>query len=111
MSKLSQESSIDRLTEPKEQVRFISIFFDQLVRILNNGLTFADNFDLKTVNVSFSSAVTNQAISHNLGRVPIGYIVIRRSANLSVWDGTSPFTSSYFYLASDAAGSVTLLVF
>lgn len=112
MSKLTQEPFVDRLGEdPKEVSRFISIFFDQTKRLFNNALTFGDNFDAKSLRVSFAAPVVNQALAHGLGRVPVGYIVIRRSANIVIYDGTAPFTVSNLYLGSSGIGTATLLVF
>lgn len=111
MSKITAEPFVDRIEDTKEIVRFISIFFEQTKRIVNNGFTFQDNLDGKVLSVSFSAATTNQALAHGLGRVPLGYQVIRRSANITIYDGTSPFTTSSIFLASSGAGNVTLLVF
>lgn len=109
--KITQDSNLDRIEEQKEQMRFLSIFCDQVTTMLNNGLLFSDNFNQKTLSVTFSAVNTDTAINHGLGRVPQGYIVIGRSANLVVYNGASQWTSSLIYLRSSALGSANMFVF
>ena len=47
----------------------------QLSDLLNNGLTFEDNVDGAFVELDTTGAI--QTVQHGLGRVPIGFFVIR----------------------------------
>ena len=111
MSRLTQDSNIDRLNEPKEMARYIAIIFDQLQRLLNNGLGFADNFDAKIVSMTFSSANADTTIGHNLSRVPSGYVVLSSTAALSVYNGSRASTAQNLTLRANATGTVSLLIF
>ncbi len=111
MSKITQDAGIDKIPDAKDQVRFISQFFDQLKQLLNGGLTFVDNFASKNVSVTFSAIATDTAVAHGLGRVPTGYLVIRKSASMVVYDGAAVWTASSIYLKSSATGTITVMVF
>lgn len=111
MSRVTQDPSVDRSDDPAQQVKFTSLVLEEVANLLNNGLTFTDNFDAKFLSVTFSAAATNQAIAHGLGRAPSGYVILRKSANVSVWDGTNNFSATYLYLAADAAGTITVMVY
>lgn len=110
MSRITQDTGIDK-TEAKDQPKVISVIFEQIKKAINNGLTFSDNFDGKISEVSFTTADTNTSVSHGLGRVPSGYLVLNRSANMVVYDGSSAATSSTFYLRSSAQGTCSVLFF
>ena len=111
MSRVTQDTSVDRHEDLKEVARFSSMLFDQIASLLNNGLRFSDNFDAKLLDITFSAASTNSALNHGLDRVPAGYLVLRRSANITVYDGTSSWNASTMYLGSSGAGTVKVLVF
>jgi hypothetical protein len=109
--RLTASTEIDRIEKPEDQPRFISMALNQIAQILNNGLGFSDNFNAKTLTISFSAANTDVATIHGLGRVPTGYIVIGSSAATSVYDGASANTASLLYLRASAATTVKVLVF
>jgi hypothetical protein len=110
MSKITQDSGVDKIQEPKEQIRFITQFFENVKQLINNGLSFADNFNTKILTLTFSATNTDTALVHGLGRAPVGYLILRRSANMVVYGATAN-TSSIIYLKSSAAGTVTVSVF
>lgn len=63
----------------------------------------------RTLSVTFSVAGT-QNVQHLLGRQPTGWIVVGKTATCDVWNTSSP-DSSFLYLESSAAATLTLLVF
>jgi hypothetical protein len=111
MSKLTADAGIDKITDDADKWRFISTFFAELKQLINNGLQFADNFNGKTLTLTFSASATDTALTHGLGRVPTGYIILKRSASMTVYDGSAAWTSQLMYLRASATGSVTVLVF
>lgn len=111
MSRVTYDPGIDRIQDPKEQIRFAAQNFDMLKEVLNNGLQFADNFDAKIINITFTSANADTRADHGLGRVPQGYIVFRRSASMVVYDGATAWSTSSIYLKSSATGTVTVMIF
>lgn len=65
-----------------------------------------------------ATANTEFAVAHSLkdkngnARIPQGYLVVRRSANGVVYDGTTSWTTSNIYLKCSAASvNITLLIF
>lgn len=62
----------------------------------------------------FSAANTNQALAHQLGRVPNGYIVYRTSDGGVVYDAsdaTASWTTTSIRLRCTSTSTVSLLVF
>lgn len=54
-------------------------------------------------------ADTEFAVSHNLGAVPIGYLVMKISNGGVIYDSGTAWTSSVIYLKSSAANSAVTL--
>lgn len=111
MSKITNESNIDRINDKEAQASYISKFLDQTKRVVNGGLSFADNFDCKILNITFTAANSDTSLTHGLGRVPEGYIVLRLSTNLMVYDGSIAATVNTISLKGSAIGTATLLLF
>jgi hypothetical protein len=110
MSKVTASTDFDRA--PKEQLtRFLTLLASDVVQQINGGLDFQSNFNCKLLTVTFSAANAAVAVVHGLGRVPTGFIVYQRSANLVVYDGVSPNTSSTLNLRASAAGTVSGICF
>lgn len=109
--KFTASKDVNRLESLEELRRFTAIALTQLSQIVNNGISFADNFDSAILTVTFSAANTEQAISHGLGRVPAGYICIGSAAATTLYDGSSANTSSLLYLRATVATSARILVF
>lgn len=91
--------------------RFLTLFGEQVARILNNGLDFETNFNSKLVSLTFSSANVDTSVAHGLGRVPSGYIIIGLSADLTVYDGIGTNTTTNLFLRASATGTARLLVY
>jgi hypothetical protein len=71
------------------------------------------NFDAVSCSYVTGTAGTDDVITHNLGRIPIGYIVLRRfTAAVIVYDSPTAWTTTKLFLRSTVAGvTVKLLVF
>jgi len=51
-------------------------------------------------------------IAHGLGRVPVGYILVKADKAVCVYDGSSAWTATNIYLkANVASAAITLLIF
>jgi hypothetical protein len=57
----------------------------------------------------FTASAVNVAVAHGLGRVPAGYMVVGRSANVTVYDGSDPSTESELVLRSSGAATVQVV--
>jgi hypothetical protein len=75
-----------------------------LVALRDNSLLWSNQ-----VSVTFAGAST-QNVSHGLGRIPTGYVIEGKSADVRVWDGGTP-TAEFLPLTSSAAGTVRLRVY
>jgi len=94
---LSDNSATQRILNTIQQN--VGEKFNELdkVSLLNNVL-------LKNVSVN-----TSATINHGLGREPVGYIVVRKSANAQIWD--TAITADSLTINSSAAITITLYVF
>ena len=89
----------------------LASFIDQIAFIINGNLDLIQNLKMETLNVSFPSAGSEQDVRHRLGRVPVGYLVISRSAAISVYDGSNDWNQNSLFVRSSAPGRARLLVF
>jgi hypothetical protein len=51
------------------------------------------------------------AVGHGLGRTPRGYIVVKRSADVRVWDASTAATVNLLHLQANGTATVSLWVF
>jgi len=58
----------------------------------------------------FESVDEDHFLSHDLGRVPLGYFVIGRSSGLVVYDGETGWTDRVLSLRATATGRARLLI-
>lgn len=89
----------------------LEAFGGNLLAILDGGVSFDDNMDVSRVSVqSHATPGTEFSVAHELGKVPLGYIVAGQTAAGSVYDGTSANTKTTLYLKSDAASTTFRLI-
>ncbi len=109
MGKVSQQQ-FNQPTDPVEFDRYISICVGQIIDVLNNGLSFKDNFTGNIVTVDFPNTTTAVNIPHNLGRKPEGYISIGQSSGGIVYDGGVSSANSLPLFAT-SRGTYKILIF
>lgn len=110
MSRITASTSI-REVKPEEVPRFVDIFCQNVVTVVNGGLDFATNFNCKVVSVVFTAANTDTTVVHNLGRVASKYFPISKTVATDVYDGSVPSSSSAIILRATVPSTVTLVVF
>lgn len=112
MSRLTASTDFDRVAE-KDRLRFITLFCQQVTTVINGGLDFATNFNAKIVSVAFTQSDTDTLVVHNLNRPVVGYIPIRQTVALSVYNGSGQISDTSFSmtLRSSAIGTVDILIF
>lgn len=102
------ESKFDEVLE-----RELLSYTYALADLLNQGLTFADNFNAQILShTSNAVADTEDTIAHTLQRVPVGYLVFYQDKAGQLYQGPSTgtaWTSSNFYLKCTVA-SVTFQI-
>jgi hypothetical protein len=68
------------------------------------------NVDAYFVTGTFPVANTDVTIAHKLGRVPVGYIVVKLSVATIIYDGSIVATDSAITLKSNTAGAVAKIL-
>lgn len=112
MSTVQSAQGISNQTSIVGVGRATQQFATDVQNLLNGQLSFADNFKAQIISVTFNAANTDMQINQNLNSVPSGYLVLRKSMSLDVYDGSqNVFTKSYVTLRSTAPGTVSLMVF
>lgn len=88
-------------------------FIDDVTKILNRGILFSDNMDVDIVSyTSNATPDTSDTVSHSLGKVPTGFIVVNIDKSAIVYDAGTSWTSSNIYLKCDTASTaVKIIVF
>lgn len=110
MSKITASFSFDQV-KPEEMPRYLTLFGDQVVRTVNGGLDFQTNFNGTVVSLTFSATNTDTSVAHGLGRVPTGYLIIGRTANMGIYNGAASNTATNLILRSSSVGTASVLVF
>lgn len=90
--------------------RFVSQDIQAIVGVVNGRLSLTDNLQTSLVTVTFTGTSTVQ-VPHTLGIVPTGYIPVKLSADIRVFDGVGENTRQDIYLKASGAGTATLLIF
>lgn len=98
-------------TDQKNFQRYSSKQMQDVVRILNKGILFADNFDGSIVTANFTAANTNLSLTHNLNRIPTGYVALSLSAAMIIYSGTTESSETQITLKSSAVGTAVILIF
>jgi len=87
-------------------------------RLFDGRISFGDgankeNLDIEFKNVtSHATANTEFSVSHSLGRLPGGYMVVKRDKAATVYDGITSWTDSAIYLRCNASStSLRLIIF
>lgn len=110
MSKVTASTDIDNV-KTEEIARYVDIALQDIVDKINGNLDFQTNFNGILVTVAFATANANTPVTHNLGRQAVGYAQQASTAAMSLYNGTSPSTSSTIYLKSSGVGTVTILIY
>lgn len=108
MSKITAAPDVSNVKADELQ-RFVSIWIKNAHDIINGGLDLG-NFRAQTLSVTFTAANTDTTVSHNLGRVPVGYLVTSSNAAIVVYDGSVTNTESALYLRASGTGTVQVVV-
>lgn len=90
--------------------------WQQAIRIINGRIAFGDGTNQENIDgqwvtyVSNAVANTDDTITHNLGRIPVGYLVMTKSKAGDVYTGTIAWTATQMTLKCSVA-SVTAKLF
>ena len=89
-----------------ELIRAVDFLQSDLKKLMNNGLQFDDNMNFYEFSHTFSSADTSEAISHSLGKTPVGWLMSYQDKDASIYtSGTAPWTDTEFQLKCSTNGT------
>lgn len=111
MGKVQTSQDIHNVETWEDARRYVSQSLNAIVATLNGGVDLIDNATTSLVTVTFATANTELGVKHPLGRVPRGYLLVGRSADIRVFDGGTANTSQLIFLRASGAGTARLLVF
>lgn len=102
---------------PQVLQRALVLVGNDLSRVINGNISFGNLTD-GTDNITgfwYSGVTPNPAgtefqVTHNLGRVPTGWLVVNADQACSVYKGATVWTTSKMYLKCSAA-TVNLVIF
>lgn len=111
MGKIRPTTNLSNVKEVPELIRFIQPFLEDVGATINGGLTLNDNMAIVFTEFTFTTANTNYAVRHGLGRVPLGYIPTKQTVAGSLYTGVGSWDSEIIYLKSSVALTATILFF
>jgi hypothetical protein len=86
-----------------------------LALVVNQNISFgnptsgADNISGAWVSFAVAAANVDQVLTHNLGRIPYGYICMSKSEACDVYTGSAPATQTQITLRGTTTGAVVEL--
>lgn len=89
--------------------------WEQAARIVNGGISFGagttkDNIDGVWVTVANTGAAnTNFVVTHNLGRIPVGYWLMQKDRAVDIYTGTIAATTTQITLKATVANAAVVL--
>lgn len=88
-------------------------FMDNVHKALSGNLTLSENVRGAALSGIITNATANTefAVEHNLGVIPTGYIVTKKSAAGDIYTGSTAWTTTQIYLkCSTAAITIDLQI-
>lgn len=96
----------------------LSQYWLRLITIINGQIGFGNGVTKDNLNLAWGNVVTPGApntdfgVVHNLGRVPVGYIVVSKSAAVDVYTGSVAATITTLTLRATVAGvAIRVMIF
>jgi hypothetical protein len=112
LAKLTVPNDFSNIADMNEFKRYVSQFVGELVSIINGKIEFGGiNFLSQSVDVVFSNANTDQAITHQLNKTGVKYIVTSKSQSCDVYTGNAKATTNTIYLRCTQTATVSLELF
>ncbi len=112
MAKVTVPSTLSNITTQSDLQRFLSAFVSQITQQVNGSLQFHANIaTTPPIVVGFTSGVIG--VSHGLGRVPGGFLVVNLTAAASIYSpqgAAYAWTANAVYLQSSAGVTATLFL-
>jgi hypothetical protein len=83
-------------------------------RVINGNLGFGDGTNTDNISgvwksVTITLADTDITVTHNLGRIPVGYLVMSKTQACDIYDGSVAPTTTQITLKGSVAGAIVKL--
>jgi hypothetical protein len=109
--KITAIDDISNVADVDQVKRFVTQFQINCKEVVNGNIDFTDNCRTALVSVTFTATNTNTSVSHGLGRVPRGFILVGSSVAMNVYNGSGTTDGTSLSVKADATGTASLLVF
>lgn len=112
MAKLTVIPDVSQVNGLDEVKKFTAMNFKTIVNEINGRLNFVSNIEAAgPYQVEFPNGSDVVIVTHNLSRVPTGFLVINLDSGIVVFKPATPaWTNSRIYLQATAAGSALIYV-
>ena len=112
MAKVKIFPGISQVADWLDLRRFSSMVIDAIVGEVNGRIDFVDNIRASGPHAAiFLSSSSVATITHNLNRVPSGFLVINLNTGISVFKPASPeWSDTKIYLQASGAGTASVYV-
>jgi hypothetical protein len=105
-----EQTSLDNFVQMLKNV------YQNLVTVINGNIGFGDGTNADNISGAWATVITpgtpntDFVITHNLGRVPVGYLIMIKNAAVDVYTGSTGATKTQITLRATVA-SVTIKLF
>jgi|GEM_PF-3135147 len=111
MSKVSSSSDFGNVVDFESLKRWVSVWAGDITGQVNGGLDFNNNIFCKIITYSFTQVNAEVILNHNLGKIPIGYILVKSGAVNTLCSGSTAWTTTTISLKSTTATDCSILIF
>ncbi len=108
--KIKTTQSLNNCDDNETLKRFVSVTTSDIIDVVNGNLS-TENIVKTLTPVEFTATNTDTVVKHGIKNIPSGYIVVRSSVAMSVYDGSKDFTDDSITIRSTATGTATVLIF
>lgn len=88
--------------------RFTSQGFQNLYSLMNGNVSFQDNINCQIKDLVLSTDTST--ISHNLGKIPYGFLVLNQNANANIWSASFSWNENSIYLTASATVTAKIAI-
>lgn len=113
MAKIPILPFVQGLKTVEDLVKFLGSYLPQVNSTVNGNLRFTDNMKCQLVEMTVTSSLLDNSLSHNLGNIN-GYLQFSSPTGGVVYDSTSGFNGQrpgVFYLRASQPGIYRVLLF
>lgn len=109
--RLRQATNFDKNQQNPKNWADVSNIVKKIINLINGEIKFQDNIKCNIVDVDFQVADADTPIDHNLGFIPVGYLVIQPTVSMNIYNGSQSWSNGSIYLRSTVVGAARIIVF